>query len=58
MRVMTAAQIEILRDRARSFLHSIKDRLTEHAQVRYALSANNLLGDLFVQNNTILPKRS
>ena len=58
MRVMTAAQIEILRDRARAFSHSIKDRLTEHAQVRYALSANNLLGDHFVQNNTILPRQS
>lgn len=57
MRVMTAVQIEILRDRARSFAHSIKDRLTEHAQVRHALSANNLLGDHFVQNNTIIPRR-
>ena len=58
MRVMTAAQIEVLRDRARSFAQSIKDRLTEHAQVRYALSANNLLGEHFVQGNTILPRRT
>lgn len=57
MRVMTAAQIEVLRDRVRSFALSIKDRLAEHAQVRYALSANNLLGDHFVQNNTILSRR-
>jgi hypothetical protein len=26
--------------------------------VRYALSANNLLGDHFVQNNTILLRRT
>lgn len=57
MRVMTAAQIEILRERARSYIHSVKDRLTEHAQVRHALTANNLLGEHFVQNNTVSPKR-
>ncbi len=58
MRVMTAAQIEILKDRARSFAYSVRDRLTVHAQVRYALSANNLLGEHLVQNNTILPRRT
>lgn len=58
MRVMTAAQIEIVRDRARSFALSIKDRLTEHTQVRYALSVNNLLGEHFVQNKTIPPRRT
>ena len=56
MRVMTVAQIEILRDRARSYIQSVKDRLTEPAQVRHALAANNLLGYHFVQNNTVLPR--
>lgn len=58
MRVMTPAQIEILRDRARAFAYAIKDRLTEHAQVRYALSASDLLGRHFIQSNTILPRRT
>ena len=58
MRVMTAAQIETLRDRVRSFANSVKDRLSEHAHVRYALLANNLLGETFVNSNTIPPKRN
>ena len=53
MRVMTAAQIEVLRNRVRSFVGSVKDRLTEHVHVRWALSANDLLGENFVVNNTI-----
>ncbi|MCX7384546.1 MAG: helicase [Alphaproteobacteria bacterium] len=57
MRVMTAVQIETLRERVRSFAHSVKDRLAEHAQVRHALVANNLLGEHFVQNNTIQLRR-
>jgi Helicase C-terminal domain/Type III restriction enzyme, res subunit len=57
LRVMTTEQIEILRERTRAFASSIKGRLTEHAQVRQALSANNLLGDHFVQNNTVPPRQ-
>ncbi len=53
MRVMTAVQVETLRDRVRAFAHSVKDRLNEPAQMRWALNANNLLGEHFVQNNTI-----
>jgi hypothetical protein len=57
LRLMTAAQVETLRDRARSFAQSISGSLTLHAQIRYALSANNLLGEHFIQNNTLPPKR-
>lgn len=58
LRVMTNIQIDTLKDRVRSFAHSVKDRLNEPAQVRFALTANFLLGEHFVQNNTITPKKS
>ena len=57
MRVMTAVQIEALCDRVRAFAYSVKDRLIEPAQMRWTLNAQNLLGEHFEQNNTVLFKR-
>jgi len=58
LKAMTKVQIDTLQDRVRSFAHSVKDRLNEPAQVRFSLSANNLLGEYFVLNNTVDPKRA
>jgi hypothetical protein len=56
-RVIATDQLAALRDACRGFASSVKDRLLEPAQVRYALTAQGLLGRQVVDQFSLPPRK-
>jgi len=56
-RVIAKDQLSALRVACRGFALSVKDRLSETAHVRFALTAHNLLGRQVVDNYSVTPRK-
>jgi hypothetical protein len=55
-RVIAKTQLAALRDACRGFAMSVKDRLSEPAHIRYALSSHSLLGRQVLDQYSVVPK--